>query len=300
MFWSKWLRKDVGESITRTSQLILKTELLVLEARGCVQVKYVQAAAENSMFALTFPHLKLIFEFMEYQTIPYNRMSITFTWKKSMKCWKIKKLIERRVNTRRLIERKRWFHFQWKFTAPNLRYWQRGIVRIGKNYGDRSMPVLLQTCLGRNNFLRMRILLTSWWGHYRQGQSMIQDLDCTQLRSPHEKFKREETRRAPLAGTSLESQGRFQRCNEAPSFPGPGQMAERRNIQNFLNSNRMGRYLLQKFGLPQHGWHFLQRAEEPEISLCTPDRFFFFSTVIQIFKRVPWRSEKTSRKEQRC
>ena len=64
--------------------------------------------------------------------------------------------------------------------------------------------------------------LLSWWGHYWQGQSKTQNLDCTQVRSPHGKFKREETRRAPLAGTSLESQGRFQRCNEAPSFPGPG------------------------------------------------------------------------------
>ena len=96
------------------------------------------------------------------------------------KVGKIKNWIERRVNTRRLIVRKPWFHFQWKFTAHNLRNGQRGIVLIEKNYGDRSMPILLQTCLGRKDFQRMRILLTSWWGHYWQSQSKIQDLDCTQ------------------------------------------------------------------------------------------------------------------------
>ena len=48
------------------------------------------------------------------------------------KNWEIKNGIERRVNKKRIIERRWWPHFQGNFTAHNVRNWLRGIVRIGR------------------------------------------------------------------------------------------------------------------------------------------------------------------------
>ena len=122
------------------------------------------------------------------------------------------------------------------------------------------MPVLLQTFNRGHNFLRLWSLLT--WGHDWQSQSKMQDLDCTYyvLRM------KTSTRKKHGEQLWLESQGRYQRCNETSLFLDPGQMAERWNAQEFWGSNRMGWNLVHILGLPQHGWHFAQRAIVPEIS----------------------------------